>query len=179
MKNLLIGSLLVITSTAFAIESLDILKIENECFNGMPRIESSIELTQNVMTLEAVGVSHNGDIAVIKNIDGKSILHVSACSDSQMRGQQITLTSNPIVSPSALCSVDQVVQLNLNIGNKPLSFTSIEGEGSSLCATKDQSNIENRDKQVKFGNGLLYQPGKHTEEVEYACPDGSCAVVIE
>lgn len=121
---------------------MDIVSSENSCYQGGNRAQTSINVNAQVnVGALYVGVTSYGDIAVIRNENGQSVMHMYLCPRNGLTGQG-NVMSQVVVENSYSCPIGQIsnadVQLSSSYGQPYyLGFRPIHIQGtqaqSSLC----------------------------------------------
>jgi len=120
---------------------MDIVAQENTCYQGGTRAATSLTVNANVnVGALYVGVTSYGDISVIRNENGQSVMHMYICPRSGLNGQG-NLTSQVVVENSQSCPMGQISNADIQLGSQYgqpyyLAFRPIHIQGygsSSLC----------------------------------------------
>ncbi|MCO4754641.1 MAG: hypothetical protein KC478_09160 [Bacteriovoracaceae bacterium] len=120
---------------------MDIVAQENTCYQGGTRAATSLTVNANVnVGALYVGVTSYGDISVIRNENGQSVMHMYICPRDGLNGQG-NLTSQVVVENSQSCPMGQISNADIQLGSQYgqpyyLAFRPIHIQGyvsSSLC----------------------------------------------
>lgn len=114
---------------------------ESQCQQGGSRTKISIPLQGVNINTGSIyfGKTAQGDIAVIQNQNGQSIMEVLLCPRSGLSGQGRLIGNSVVVNSSYSCPFSEItaasIELNSNqFGPVPLAFYPIDIDGrSSLC----------------------------------------------
>jgi hypothetical protein len=149
---------------------LHTIEVENQCLSGGHRSLTTIELT-HVKAYEGsryAGVTTFGDIALVYNKDGSTMLDLYICTREGLNGSGV-ITSKFEIDTAPLCLLDQITTGDIMLGSDHgvqyiLKFAPIDIEGtdriSSLCQQRsvpsqsDKSRNSIKDVEVDHDAGL-------------------------
>lgn len=110
------------------------------CISGLPRSQATIPLNMQVAIGGTyIGVTSEGDVAVVTSNNGQGVLSAFICGRSSTTSGQGQLMGNPVINRSYNCQIDEITSASmrlptqfgpvLSLNFRPIYFP----PGSSLC----------------------------------------------
>jgi len=131
-----------VTAVGSSSSMINTILNENKCSSGYGRIVVSIPLEMNVPTNQTyVGVTSEGDVAIVTNNNGQPTLQAHICGRTIVGNGEGRLLGNPTIGQSQRCKVNEITAAQIELPASYEGMPSIYLEfrpinyfrGSSLC----------------------------------------------